>query len=376
MYQNLLFFHEDKDFNVIVLQPKRGRKQESRSLKKNIKCYYFTELHIFGNNFLHFLDLNPFYIKKVIKILKKHQIDLIHVDYPYGINILRFLTKVPVSYNAYNVEAIYWRHVGKYYYKIPFFLRTIYAKFIYFLEKNAIKYVKNINAFTDIDKRNFIRIYNIPKEKIIVSSTGYKREIAKNPLKREVARNKLKIDKEKFVVAFHGSYLINDANIEAINVIKTKIAPQIKDNKILFLIAGKIPPFKNLKNLKFVGFVKDLRIFLYAADIAIIPIFRGSGTRIKMIDYLSAKIPMIVTKQAVKGLNFQNKIHGYIVNEKRPIKELIEKILELKSNSAKIDEFKINITTLLKDEYDWDKINNILKEKYREILKNSNHYKY
>ncbi|MHA1294223.1 MAG: glycosyltransferase, partial [Promethearchaeota archaeon] len=158
------------------------------------------------------------------------------------------------------------------------------------------------------------------------------------------------------------------ANKEAIEIIINKIGPQIQDKDILFLIAGNMPKFKNTRNIRFLGFVDDLNSFLYAADIAIVPIFRGSGVRVKMIDYLSAKLPMITTKQAKLGLIFKNNEHGYIVSDKRPIEEIIERILELKENPEKINEFKNNIKKLLEEEYSWDKILKFLGERYRKIL--------
>ncbi|MFX1258854.1 MAG: glycosyltransferase family 4 protein, partial [Promethearchaeota archaeon] len=306
---------------------------------------------------------------KVIKILKKHRIDLIHVDYCYGINILRLITKIPISYNAHNVEGIYWKETAKNYYKIPIFLRSLYAQYIYLLEKYTIKFVKNINAISYDDKKKFIEIYNIPEEKIFVNNMGYKKEIFNNPIKQEKAREKLKVDKNKFIVIFHGFYYINLPNRKAIKIIKDQISPRIKDNEILFLIAGKMPPFKNKKNLKFLGFLDDLRYLLYAADIAIVPIFRGSGVRIKMIDYLSAKLPMISTEQANLGLIFENNIHGYIVSNKEPIEDMINKILELKNNPEKINKIKNNLQKLLEEKYNWDKILKELEKKYLQILK-------
>ena len=123
MYQNLLYFHNHKNYNVIVLQSDKEREYENDDLKKNIKIYYYKPLKLFRNHFNFFLDFNPFYIRKIIKILKKHNIDLLHYDYVYGINILRFFTKKPISYNAYNVEFIYHKKVGSYYRKMPPFLR-------------------------------------------------------------------------------------------------------------------------------------------------------------------------------------------------------------------------------------------------------------
>ncbi len=368
MYKNLIFFHNHEDYNVIVLQPRSGRNQEEKALKKSIRCYYFKEIIFFKNRLIHFTDFNPFFVVKIFKILKMHAIKLIHVDYPYGINLLRFLTKIPISYNAYNVEAFLWKQIVKVYYKIPFFLRTLYAKYIHILEKQTIKIACNINAINNNDQKLFIRIYGIHNNKISVNKMGLNEEILRNSITQKTAREKFNINEDKFVVIFHGSYFNNLPNREAIHIIKEKIVPQIKDKEILFLIAGNMPAYENKKNLRFLGFVHNLTYFLYSADVAIIPIFRGSGIKIKAIDYLSSKIPVILTKQAAKGLFLKNGVHGYIVSDKNPIKEMVEKILKLKANSKKIKEIKNNIQKLLIKEYNWDDILMALERRYRDII--------
>ncbi|MFX1453556.1 MAG: glycosyltransferase family 4 protein, partial [Promethearchaeota archaeon] len=214
-----------------------------------------------------------------------------------------------------------------------------------------------------------------PKRKIFVNRMGYKEDIFNYPLVKEKARQKLNVEINKFIVIFHGSYYRNVPNQKGVKIIKDQISSQINDNEILFLIAGKMPPFKNKKNLKFLGFLDDLRPLLYAADVAIVPIFQGSGIRIKMIDYLSAQIPIISTKQALKGLIFENKIHGYLVNHDYPIKDMIQKISELKENPLKIQEMKLNIRKLIKNKYSWNKILRKLEKKYKEIILMDQHKK-
>ncbi|KKK51164.1 hypothetical protein LCGC14_3117700, partial [marine sediment metagenome] len=213
------------------------------------------------------------------------------------------------------------------------------------------KHSKIIVACSQEDKRNFLKSYKIPAKKVLIVKSGYNKDIYNNPIDRDLAREVLNIDKEKFVVIFHGSYYINIANIEAVDIIRKKIAPNIKDNKIIFLIAGRMPNFKNQTNLKFLSFVEDLNIFLYAADVAIVPIFKGSGVRVKMIDYLSARIPMITTKKAAEGLILKNDVHSLIIEGKNPVKEIIEKIFVLKSNPAKLVDFKQKIEILLRSKY-------------------------
>lgn len=367
MYKNLNYFHNNDKFEVYVLQPNKESNNENKNLKKNIKTFYFKDLKIFGLRLVHFLDFNPFFILKLRQILNSYKLDLIHFDFPYGINITRLLVDFPIVYNAYNVEYTYYKEIGKYFRKIPIFLRKMYTCYIFLLEKYAVQKSNLVNAFSKDDLREFIKIYKISKEKVFPNEMGIKSEIYQKKISKNRAKKDLNININKFVIIFHGFYFINDANKEAINIIKKKIAPSLKNKDILFLIAGKMPDFKDKKNIRFLGFVKDLENFLYAGDIAIVPIFRGSGVRIKMIDYISANIPMITTKKAIHGLYYQDKIHGYVIGE-NVVEEMIEKILFLKKHPEKIDFFKKNIDQLIKKRYNWESILSKLKRKYIELL--------
>ena len=369
MYNNLIFFHNHKKFNVIVLQPKRGRLKENKNLKKGIISYYFKEIDIFNNNLVPFLDFNPFFIRKVQKIIKNHNIHLIHIEFLYGLNIIKLISKTPISYNAYNVEYIFTEEVGKYYHKLPKIFRKAFTKYIYYLEKFALNAASSINTVSHMDKKKIIEMYKVNKKKIFISPFGYRDEIFKNPLSKSEARKNLNVDGNKFVVIFHGSYKINYANQEAIFSIENKIIPKIEDKDVLFLIAGDIPHSKSSSKIKYLGFVENLRDFIYSADIAIAPIFRGSGVKTKIIDYLSGGIPVITTRKGAEGLLIRDNVHGFIINDSA--EEFINKILYLKSNKDLIKNFKENIRELILKKYNWKKILMNLAIRYEKLAKHN-----
>ena len=216
MYNILLYFHNHEDFNVFVLQPDKDKKSEDFALKKKIKTYYFKEIRVFGKGLMLFVDLNPFYV--------------------YGINCLRLFRKIPISYNAYNIETIFFEQVGKLtYYNVNKLIRYIASKYIPFLEKNAVKSVKNINAVSLYDKKKLMEMHRIPGNKIIVSPFGYNLDIFKNPIDKDKAKKKFIIQNYKFVIVFHGNK--NTANLEAVCFIENDIAPKVVDSEIIFLIA-------------------------------------------------------------------------------------------------------------------------------------------
>ena len=98
-------------------------------------------------------------------------------------------------------------------------------------------------------------------------------------------------------------------------------------NILIFIIKDLLPFLKNTK-LLLVGSIKDYYLTevgklpdnvlafgtvdelekyeIYKSDIAINPMFSGSGTNIKMLDYFSAGIPVVTTKTGARGLTIEN----------------------------------------------------------------------
>src|SRR5205807_4814935 len=77
---------------------------------------------------------------------------------------------------------------------------------------------------------------------------------------------------------------------------------------VQFLIAGR-DPGKQLSisasqthNVNLLGFVRDLELYVLAADFFLVPIRHGGGTRLKLLEYLCSGKPLIATKKAAEGL--------------------------------------------------------------------------
>lgn len=93
-------------------------------------------------------------------------------------------------------------------------------------------------------------------------------------------------------------------NREAVKFIK-KFAEDNKD--LLFLVVGEVG--RNLQsnhNIIFTGPVKNLMPYLKASDIAINPLLSGSGTNLKMLEYLASGLPTITTEIGNRGFNFKH----------------------------------------------------------------------
>ena len=59
-------------------------------------------------------------------------------------------------------------------------------------------------------------------------------------------------------------------------------------------------------NVRVTGFVDDISLYLSASDVAVNPMLSGSGTNIKMFEFLAAGLPVVTTPFGARGLNSGN----------------------------------------------------------------------
>lgn len=128
--------------------------------------------------------------------------------------------------------------------------------------------------------------------------------------KRYAIKHSLGLQNQK-IVLFIGSW--HQPNIEAVEEIFA-MAEKLPDYS--FIIMGSVGDYFKAKvtppNLGFTGVTSDIEkeLYLSITDVAVNPMLSGSGTNLKMLDYMANGIPVITTLIGSRGLNIP---HGYIV---------------------------------------------------------------
>lgn len=170
--------------------------------------------------------------------------------------------------------------------------------------------------------------------------------------------------KDNFKVLFVG-LLSYEPNLDAVNSICDIIAPNC-DN-VEFIIAGNNPPYikDKPKNVKFLGFVEDLKKCISESDICIAPLRYGSGTRFKILEYMAMKKPVISTSKGAEGID-------YTKNENIIIEDDITKfgsiIYELLQDEKRMNQVGKKARKLIKSKYDWQIYEKSLNDIYNEVL--------
>jgi glycosyltransferase involved in cell wall biosynthesis len=106
---------------------------------------------------------------------------------------------------------------------------------------------------------------------------------------------------DKPIVLFVGSE--HYPNREALDIIQSW--PSKTGDKVHFVIVGSVGAGRpSTPMMTITGFVKDIKDYLDAADIAINPLISGSGTSLKIVEYLACGIPTVTTPLGMRGLCF------------------------------------------------------------------------
>lgn len=280
-------------------------------LKKNIgviliKCLRESddiELYKKQNFTTFFIDEESFYSgkKNILRdILIKQNINIVHFDSAEAVNIQsKFVPKN--IHKVFDVQNIEYDLLEQ---------NKAEAKTIDYIKKQEKDAFYNADAimFRSIENMNSFRklgIKNIESKSSIYRGGIYGKDIVFN--------------KERYLsggdILFLG-HLNYEPNIQALRIIKKFILPYIKQKIIAVGDCGQsVKAELKDDNMKFLGRADDLNQAFDKCSVALCPLITGSGTRLKILDYLMAGLPTIGTTISVEGLEDEIKKHMIIEDD-------------------------------------------------------------
>lgn len=333
------------------------------------RVYCYNELKVLGFSLWLLRDFNPAFVIAVFRILKLVRIDFVQVSHPSGVLAVRIAQKLlrkdaPIVYDAHNIdyELMHETMLGNSHY--PWLVRVVSVVYNRILEGILVRFLaRAVLVVSGRDASKFVEIYRVRASRIHEVPSGCHVRTRPTAETKKKAREELAIAPSKTVIIFHGLYSY-PPNREAFDLIETEIAPRIgrRFPDAIFILAGTHAPRMDKENVRSIGFVPDLDKFLACADVAIVPIIHGSGTRLKVLDYLSAGLPIVSTRKGAEGLDLENGTHILLVDNTA---ESLEKGLEaLLTNKHSWNKLTRNAREVAEQKYDWDVIGRKLDELY------------
>ncbi|CAG0995577.1 MAG: glycosyltransferase family 4 protein [Candidatus Methanoperedens sp.] len=288
--------------------------------------------------------------RKLAHTIKSYlsEADIVFASHPYMYPIIKkYITNKFLVYEALNVEYVLKKNLlGD-----GLFRKALY-NYVKIIEGELVKASDLIFVMSAQDMLKLNEVYNITNNKIHISPNGV------NIPEFSILYKNNKLVKEKVIkqplAIFMGSG--HPPNVEAAKKIVSEIAPKMEN--VYFLICGSVCwSFKKGKIGKNIGLTFEVspeeKLELYrVSDIALNPMLSGSGTNIKMLDYMASGLPVITTPTGARGLDVENYNHVMICE----ISEFPEKIREVLRNNELYDKLSHNGHNLVEEKYDWEKI--------------------
>lgn len=288
----------------------------------------------------------PEYCEALRKSISKS--DLVVISHPYLYNeVKKHLKDKRFVYEAHNVESVMKKEM------LPDTkVSKAFVQSVFDTESECCKNSIFIMTCSDEDQNTLHNTYLIPREKMITIPNGVDTSSTHFITIEERIRNKSKLglSNEK-IGLFMGSW--HKPNLDACEFI-FELALKCPATKFL-LMGSQCAYFEQKKitlpfNVGMLGLVSDTqkdRIFSIV-DFALNPMTTGSGTNLKMFDYMAAGIPIISTEFGTRGITQKD---GFIVCSNDDMDTYINQFI-LQEQRTRVD-FNYHY---VKQEFEWEVI--------------------
>jgi GT2 family glycosyltransferase len=174
------------------------------------------------------------------------------------------------------------------------------------------------------------------------------------PDERSAARSMLGMAASQWAGIFLGSDYA--PNVEAARFIIDELAPAMPG--AMFVIAGGVGARVDAgaANVIVTGALDDATklAWLKACDFAVNPMFSGSGTNIKMFDFLAAGLPVVTTSVGARGIDAASR-DPFIVTDAH-VDAVAGSIRRLQSDSSLYERTALDARACVADGYAWERI--------------------
>lgn len=268
--------------------------------------------------------INKSFQNELVNHLKENQYDIIQFEGLYVLIYCAFVKKVSQAktiYRAHNIEHEIWQRLVK---NTGQIIKLIYFKILAVrltrFEKSLLNCYDALVPITERDNKEFNRLGNTKSS--FVSPTGILNSAIRVPVRRKTRQ-----------LFFLGS-LDWMPNQEGILWFLEHCWNQISKEhpNLEFHIAGRNAPISlvsllNKKNLYFHGEIENAWRFIDSYDILIVPLFSGSGMRIKIIEAMARGKVIITTNTGAEGIGVKNNKHLMLANNSTDFVKSVNKIL-------------------------------------------------
>ncbi len=306
---------------------------------------------------------------ELIKLLKRKQFDIVQLETLYltpYIDTIKRYSDAQIVMRAHNVEHEIWDRITS---NTTFFPKKWYLNH---LSKKLRNYeIGHLNEYdylvtlTDRDLRKFKKL-------------GYQNGASSSPIGIEIENYQVAGSRVggDLSICFIGS-LDWMPNLEGLDWFLMNVWPQIivAHPEVTFHIAGRNTPehLKNLqmKNVYVHGEVEDARSFINKYTLMVVPLFSGSGMRVKILEGMALGKAVLTTRLGKEGIHAEDRKNILIADSVSDFSEAISFAIE---NPRQVEEIGKEAKSFVHTYFDNREIADQLFHIYEDLLVNGHHH--
>jgi len=307
--------------------------------------------------------VSPDFEKLLSGILRENEFDIVQLEglylLPYLL-VVRKYSKAKIVLRAHNIEHLIWERNSK--------MAKPGAK-KWYLQSLAAR-MKEFEIYNLNSCDALVPISNIDAAKFV--ELGCKLPIHTTPVGMKlngVMTPEVHVDEASLCYIGSMDWLPNREGIDwFLDVVWPKVLSQFPEVK-LFIAGRNFPPDfpgHNYPNIEVVGEVENSHSFLRSKSILIVPLFSGSGMRVKIIEAMAEGKPVVSTGVGAEGIDATDNVNILIADTADAFARQIKRVLKDKEEAMRIG---TNARAFVVENFDNKKIVSDLLEFYKSILK-------
>jgi len=299
------------------------------------------------------------YLAMMRQLLREEVFDLIHCEWMHYGAYVTGLNDRPRFLSSHNIESMPWQRLYEHE-RNPMKRTLLYLEWKKMLsfEKSVCQAFDHIGAVSKDDLDMFKSLFGCESVSIIPNGidVGYYDAVRPRP------ENKTLVFSASF-----DAFVNQDAVRYFMQSIFLKILMNDPNVRVIFL--GKDPPDSlrqySSERVTFTGTVDDVRPYLSQVSICIVPVRVAGGSRIKILEAMSARLPVVSTPEGAEGLEVVSGEHLLIARNED---EFAKYVMELLGNSALAQSMTAKARKVVEELYDWDRIAPLLEQAWEETI--------
>jgi len=294
---------------------------------------------------------------KLLYVAFKEEIDIFQAEFPayqMPAAFAALVTRKKSILVEHNVETFRIEATAQ--------LKAKGREFISRTERLAAKLAEKTITVSREDKARLMSL-GVTADKIAVIPHGVDLERFKRG-KREKVRSNYSLKGQR-VLIFHG-VMSYPPNQEAVNELESEIFPRLQQklDRVKLLIVGKYHDPGQRGDIIYTGRVDSIEDYLKAADLAVVPLRAGGGTRLKILEYFAAGVPVVSTAKGAEGLQVTDGQQLVVAESPEEIVDSIVDLFQSPSQRKKV----VNEARKFVESRDWSQIADKYEQVYRSVL--------